>query len=249
MTTVAVLCDPPRPGLVLTELVETSPLTDTEAAGLYAVMLQDVVRAVEDSGGDLLVNYRPEESLPEVHRTDEESESAVREVVEPAVTDPGTVRFERQVGSTFAGRVGNTVTHLLDREGVDTAAVVKPTAAFLARSQVDNAAMKLRRSEVVLGPANQGRVYYAGFANTIDFEGAYMSPAVRTLTDRAVEAGNEVDFLPSLPVVETGADLASALALLEARERAGKPVPSSTAACLDDLGLDVVEDDGLMLVR
>ncbi|MFB6171180.1 MAG: hypothetical protein ABEJ23_01505 [Haloarculaceae archaeon] len=249
MTTVAVLCDPPRSGLVLSSLVASSPLTEPEAADLYAAMLRDVVSAVAGSGGELLVNYRPDDALPRAH-ADGDAAAEVREAVAPALADPDDARFERQVGETFAGRAGNTVTHLLEREGVTTAAVVEPTAAFLARSQVDNAAMTLRRSEVVLGPATEGRVYYAGFADTVDFTDAYASPAIETLTDRGVDAGHDVDFLPSLPVIETGADLAGALTLLRARRRAERPVPSHTAACLDDVGIAVVaDDDGLRLVR
>jgi 2-phospho-L-lactate guanylyltransferase (CobY/MobA/RfbA family) len=248
MTTVAVLCDPPRPGLVLPELVETSPLSPDEAADLYAAMLRDVVGAVAGSGAELLVNYRPDDALPDTHRTGADAEAEVRETVADALD--GDARLEVQVGETFAGRVGNTVTHLLDREGVRTAAVVEPTGAFLTRGEVDNAAMKLRRSEVVLGPGTGGRVYYAGFAATVDFGDAYTAPAVETLTDRGLDAGHEVDFLPQLPVVETGSDLAAALALLRARRRASRPVPDETTDCLDDLGVEVVADgDGLSLVR
>ena len=51
MTTVAVLADPPRVGLVHDRLVETSPLTAGEAAELYSAGLRDVCRAVATSGG------------------------------------------------------------------------------------------------------------------------------------------------------------------------------------------------------
>lgn len=257
VTTVAVLCDPPRPGVVLPELVETSPLAPGEAADLYAAMLGDVARAVADSGGDLLINYRPDDALPDTDAdvdtdadADADAEARLRAVVGTALGDPDAARFEVQVGETFAGRAGNTATHLLEQEGVGTVAVVEPTAPFLARSHVDNAAMKLRRSEAVLGPSTRGRVYYAGFAEPIDFDGAYTPPAVETLTDRGLDAGLEVDFLPSLPVVETGADLVDALTLLRARRRAGRLVPERTADCLDDLGVTVVERGGdLELVR
>ncbi|MFC7154223.1 hypothetical protein ACFQPA_01975 [Halomarina halobia] len=250
MTTVAVLCDPPRPGLVLSSLVETSPLTAEEVSDLYAAMLGDVVRAVESSGGELLVNYRPDESLPGSFADGEASaEAEVRAVVRGALKRPDEARFEVQVGQTFAGRAGNTATHLLDREGVTTVAVVEPSAAFLARSHVDNAAMKLRRSEVVLGPTTRGRVYYAGFAGTIDYADAYASPAIETLTDRALDVGHEVDYLPMLPVIETGEDLADALTLLRARQRAGRIVPERTTAALDETGLTVVADDEPRLER
>jgi glycosyltransferase A (GT-A) superfamily protein (DUF2064 family) len=235
MTTVAVLCDPPREG-VLSTLADSSPLTPAECADLYAAMLADVCRSVEHSGGDLLVNYRDED----------DAEAELRGVVRDALDDPDAARFEVQVGETFAGRAGNTASHLLEGEGVTSVAVVEPTAPFLGRSEVDNAAMKLRSNEVVLGPSTRGRVYYAGFTEPVDFEDAYAPPAVETLTDRGLDAGHDVDFLPVLPVVETGDDLAEALALIRARQRAGRIVPSETAAVLDDVGL-VVEADGVDL--
>ncbi|MWG36181.1 hypothetical protein [Halomarina oriensis] len=239
MTTVAVLCDPPREG-VLSTLADTSPLTPAECADLYAAMLGDVCRAVETSGGELLVNYRGEE----------DAEAELRSVVREAVADPDAVRYEVQVGETFAGRAGNTATHLLDGEDVVSVAVVEPTAAFLGRSHVDNAAMKLRSSEVVVGPATRGRVYYAGFTDPVDFEDAYAAPAVETVTDRGLDAGYDVDFLPVLPVVETGSDLAEALSLIRARRRAGRIVPERTTAVLDDLGVTVVaEGADLTLAR
>jgi hypothetical protein len=250
MTTVAVLVDPPRPGLVLDELAETAPLSAGEAAELYSAMCRDVCRAVEASGGELLVNYRPEESLPDEFAGEESAEAEVRAMVRPALESPDEARFETQVGETFAGRVGNTVTHLLDQEGVATAAAIEPTAAFLARQVVDNAAMKLRRHDVVLGPATGGRVYYAGFGETVDFTDAYAAPAIETLTDRALDADRSVDFLEMQPVVETGADLATALAQLRARDRAGRLRPEQVLAYLDELGLEVVADgDGVELRR
>ena len=235
MTTVAVLADPPREGVVLRELVD-DVLTESQAVSLYSAMVGDVCGAVHESGGELLVNYRPADQLPE---DVDDPESALRSVVEDALEDTGEVRYEVQVGSTFAARVGNTVTHLLEREGVTTAAVVTPMAAFLGRRHVDSAAMKLRRSDVVLGPTTDGRVYYAGFAEPIDFTDAFEQPAIETLADRADETGLAADLLPMLPVVETAQDLRTVLPLLRARTTAGLTVPSRTAAVLSDLDVDV----------
>lgn len=244
MTTVCVLCDPPREGVALPGLAEETPLSAAEAAGLYGAMLKDVCSAVAASGGDLLVNYRPDDALPE---SPVDSLTQVRSTVDSAI-DAEEARFEVQVGETFSGRAGNTVTHLLEREEVTTAAVVEPTAAFLVRSVVDEAAMKLRRSEVVLGPATRGRVYYAAFGSTVDFADAYAPPAQVTLTERALDAGHDVDFLPTLPVVESGDDLLTAAATIEARRAAGRPVPSYTAEFLDGVGVSVENGDGLALV-
>ncbi|GGN90241.1 hypothetical protein [Haloarcula pellucida] len=245
MTTVAVLADPPVEGFVLPELA-AGPLDESEATALYTAMLGDVCRAVEASGAELLVNYRPGEQVPD----GVDPEAAVREPLDDALQNPGEARYEVQVGSTFAGRIGNTVTHLLDREGVATVAAVKPTAALLARQQIDSAAMKLRSSDVVLGPSTDGRVYYAGFADPIDFEDAYTTPAVETLVDRAADADHGVDFLPTNPVVETPADLRTIVPLLRARVRTGRVVPPRTTTVLDELGLRVRDADGdPMLVR
>jgi glycosyltransferase A (GT-A) superfamily protein (DUF2064 family) len=255
MTTVAVLCDPPRDGLVLPDLPGTSPLSTSEATDLYTAMLKDVCGAVEASGGDLLVNYRPNDTLPD-HANEQtteteteiesetDSEAELRAVVRGTLDDPDAARFERQIGETFAGRAGNTATHLLEQEEVGSVAIVKPGGAFLSRQQIDTAAMKLRRHSVVLGPSTRGRVYYAGFKATIDYADTYASPAIETLTDRALDAGHETDFLPMLPVIETGNDLTNALALIRARQRAGRIVPEHTTAFLDDCGLTLVESEG-----
>lgn len=248
MTTVAVLCDPPRDGLVLPELPATSPLSESEATTLYTAMLQDVCSAVEASGGELLVNYRPEDDLPDRSdcSEDTDAEQEVRTVVTDAISDSENVRFERQVGQTFSGRAGNTATHLLEREETNSVAVVTPHAPLLSRQRIDTAAMKLRRSSVVLGPASAGRVYYAGFTETIDYADAYDAPAVETLTDRASEADHEVDFLAMDPFLETGSDLADVVALLRARQRAGRIVPEHTADAIEALGLST---DGTNLQR
>jgi uncharacterized protein GlcG (DUF336 family) len=242
MTTVAVLADPPRTGLVHERLVETSPLTAEEAANLYAAGFRDVCRAVATSGGDLLVNYRADDALP---GEDGDSEAELRAALEPvAEIDPDDVRFEVQVGETFAGRAGNTATHLLEREGVTSVAVVEPTAPFLTRQRIDEAAMKLRRRAVVLAPAPGGRVYYAGFREPVDFDGAYAPPALETLTERSVDADLEVDFIAMEPVLETGADLADVVTLVRARRAAGRNLPRHTSDVLGTLDLHVSVTDG-----
>jgi hypothetical protein len=230
-------------------LVETSPLDADEAAALYAAACRDVASAVERSGGDLLVNYRPADALPPDHRP-ADAERAVRDAIEPALDAPDAVRYEVQVGETFAGRAGNAVTHLLDEEETTTAAIVEPSAALLTRQAIDTAAMKLRRHPVVLGPATRGRVYYAGFREPIDFGRAWDQPATATLVDRAGDAGLEVDFLPYQPVAATGEELAELAALVRAREAGGRLVPEHTAGWLSDAELTVVRTDtGLGLER
>lgn len=246
MTTIAVLVDPPREGLVFDRLAATSPLSEAECADLYAAAVKDVCRAATESGGDLLVNYRADEALPRRFQGGD-AEAELRALVDEVDSE---ARFEVQVGETFAGRAGNTATHLLSQEGVQSVAITTPAAAFLTRQQVDEAAMKLRRSKVVLGPAPGGRVYYASFRDPVNFADAYTPPALETLTDRALDAGFSVDFLPQLPILETDADLADALVATRARQRADRIVPTHLADTLGGFELAVeATDDGLTASR
>lgn len=240
MTTTAVLVDPPRPGEVLGRLVDTSPLSAAEAADLYAAMTKDVVRAVDNSGGPLLVNYRTEDA-----------EAEIQELLEDIVTpDDEDVRFEVQVGESFSARAGNTATHLLETEDEGSVGITRPEAAFIARTEIDGSAMKLRSSEVVVGPASGGRVYFVAFKDTIDYADAFTPPAVETLTDCALDTDYEVDFLERKPVVETGADLAEAITTVRTRRKAERIVPRHLAEWIADSDLAVeADDDGLTLVR
>jgi len=239
MTTVAVLADPPRETDTLARLFERGVLDAEAATGLYTATLRDACSAVERSGGDLLVNYRVPDGVE-----DDDAKASVASALEPALDDPASARYEVQVGSTRSARVGNTVTHLLEREDVRTTAVVDPTVALLERRHVDSAAMKLRGDEVVLGPTPGGEVWYAGFADTVDFTDALAAPSLRTLTERATDDGLGVGFLESLPRVSDPAELASAVVRTRARQLAGNPVPEHTAEAIADLGLDVDADAG-----
>ena len=244
MTTVAVLCDPPRPGLVLGELVEETPLSPAEAAELYAALTRDTVRAVARSGGDLLVNYRPDDAL-DVAGDDAEAE--LRELLADIVDD---ARFEPQVGESLAGRIGNTATHLLETEAVASVAVARPEAALFARTEIDGTAMKLRSTDAVVGPAPGGRVHFAAFGEPVDFADCLAPPAVATLTDRCLDAGLDVEFLERKPLLETAADLAAVVTGVRTRRRADGIVPRALAEWVADSGLAVeATDDGLAVTR
>ncbi|WP_408959072.1 hypothetical protein [Natrinema sp. 74] len=241
---VVVPVDPPREGLVLSSLVETTPLSDAEAVSLYEAAVADVLRAVAGSGGDLLVNYRDAETLPEAD-ADGDPEAEVRALALEALGEDADVRFERQVGSSRSARIGNTVTHLLEREGAQSVGVLEPTVPLVNRTEIDGAAMSLRRHDVVLGPSSEGRTYFAGFAEPIDFTDAYATPELSTLARCGADADLGVGFSPMLPTVATPAGLRATLAALEARRAAGRPGAAATAALVDELGLQVGADGGL----
>ena len=243
MTVLAVLAQPPRAGLVLPELAASTPLSESDAADFYEAMLRDTLLAVDRSGGDLLVNYLPDEELPEEYRTEIDSAAELRSIAADTLDDVSDVRFEPQVGSTVSARAGNTITHLLETESVTSAAVVFGTAPLMSRLIVDSAAMKLRTNEVVVGPATDGRSYYAGFSEPIDFTDSFAGIDLQRLTHRAVDAGLDTEFLQMSPRVETGEDLLSLIPLLRARITAERIVPEYTATFVHERGLDVVDGD------
>jgi len=251
MTTVAVFVRPPESGTVLSNCVDAGAVTSGEATDLYRALTRDVCAAVEASGGDLLVNYRPvNRTDPTSTEDDPSARAAVESVVEDALEAPDAARYEVQVGSTFSARVGNTITHLLEREDVKSAAMLRPTAGLIERRHLDSAAMKLRQSAVVLGPATDGLVSFAAFAEPIDFEDAFVTPEIETLAARATDAGHDVDLVEMLPVADSTGGLATLVSQIRARQRAGLWVPQYTSAVVDDLGLRAeTVDDRLTIGR
>jgi len=161
------------------------------------------------------------------HQTDTEPVAELRAVVADALDDPSDVRFEPQVGSTFSARAGNTITHLLREEGAASAAAIRGTAPLLSRTMIDEAAMKLRTNEVVIGPTTEGRVHYAGFTEPIDFDEAFAGVELQRLANRAADADLSTTFLGSSPVVETGGDLRTLIPQLRARIAAERIVPEA----------------------
>lgn len=233
MTTVVVLADAPDDTAPLAGFVP-DPLSAPEARALSRAMLADICEAIQDGEADVLVNY------PDGDETDPEAE--LQGFLDGELADAGGVRYEPQVGTSRAARVGNALTHLLTEEGEESVAVVDPTALFVRREHVGAAAMKLRSSEVVVGPAPGGRVTFAGFRAPVDFADIYTPPAVETVTRRAREADLEVDFLPMMPLLATPADLSTAVSVLTARREAGRLVPPRTAGLFDEWGLTVGAD-------
>lgn len=247
MTVHALVVDPARPGLALPEIVgDEGPLTPEEGSTLAAAMIRDAAVGAASSGGDLLVNYPTSDQLPADARTGTEPVDELRELLGGALGDLDAVRFEPQVGASRLERIENTVAHLLDEEDADSVAVLDGRAPTLDRTALDSAAMKLRRSEVVVAPAPGGRVAYVGLSEPFEFADSGTLPAV---VDRAVAAGHDVDFLPMHPRVDDTSGLATVVALVRARRAAGRRVPEYTAAAIESLGLEVVEADGRAVVR
>lgn len=240
MTTHALLAAPPVEGFVLEEV---DALADDQAATLYAAMVMDTMRNVDGTGGELLVNYPPARDFPD-DALGQSPEEALRDLAGDALDDLSEVRFEVQVGESFAERVDNTATHLLEEEDAESVAILDGRAPTLLRTALDSAAMKLRRNEVVLAPAAGGRVAYVGLKEPIDFERGFEPPEAVSLAKIAAENGLSIDFLPMHPLAEGEAELATLISSIQAHRAADRFAPQYTAAAIDELGLEVAEVDG-----
>lgn len=231
MTTVVVLADSPEDTVL--PALQPDPLSESQATRLYRSMLADVCETVQRGEADLLVNYPAPDQTADDH-----PEETLRELLAGELPDPDSARYEVQVGESYAGRVGNTLTHLLDSENVPAAAVVDPATPLFRREHVGKSLMQLRSSDVVLGPTPDSGVYFAGFNAPVDFTAAFEPPAIETLTDRALDADLAVDFLPTLPVVDSPETLRTVASLVRARLAADRLVPPRTAALLEEFDLD-----------
>lgn len=243
---VVVPVEPPWEECLAWSLEATDDRPDAGVTALYEAAVTDVIRTVRASGGRLLVNYRDEETLPSVDRT-ADAAAACRALVDDAVSDPEEVRFERQIGSTVAARIGNTVTHLLEQEDAGIVGVIDPLTPLVSRAEIDGAAMSARRNDVVLGSDGAGDVYLSVFAEPIDFDGAYDSPALATLAERAATADRAIGFAPTVPRIATTAGLAATIATIDARRAAKVSIPEATASVLDEWGFHT--DDGVSIDR
>ena len=237
MTTVVVPATPPAPDRALPGL--EGALSPEERVELATAMLKDVLRAVDESGGDLLLNYPPADRSPAQTEEGTAPEDRLRDIAETAL---GSVpRMEVQVGETPRARIGNAITHLLESEGVQSAAAVSSVAPLLDRTAIDTAAMRLRSAKMVLGPTPSGGVFYVGMREPVDF-GSVEPPEFGGYARAGRAAGFGIDRIPTSPIVRTERDLAQVIAMLEGLRAMDHHVPPHTAGWIDRNGLTVSAD-------
>ncbi|MFB6094805.1 MAG: DUF2064 domain-containing protein [Halanaeroarchaeum sp.] len=242
MTVAVALVDPPREGLVLPEIAAETALSPGDARDLYEAMLADFFDVAADANVDVLVNYPTPDRLPD---GDGDPAAEIRSVAASVLDreDLSDLRFEVQVGSSPSARIGNAITHLLRDEEETSAALIDHRAPLLDRSVIDQAAISLRRSEVVLGPSGAGGVHLAGFTEPIDFTDVLEDVPLETIVDRAREADASVDFVRRRDVATDPRTLGTVVATIRARAAAGASVPPRTTAAIEDLGLALRDGD------
>lgn len=245
MTVVVLMADAPVEGVACRQLVEETPLSESDGVELYRAVLTDIFGTLAESTVDVLVNFPAPDDIPEGVTLDEQPEATLRALA-GTVVDPERLddfRFEVQVGSNFSAKAGNAITHLLRDEEYHSAAVLRPCVPRLVRSVVDEAAIKLRRNDVVLGAAGDGELYYAGFTDLIDFTDVFEENAVEEVSGRAGEEGLTVDFARDMDVLHSARDLRTIVTRLRAEVLAGKAVPEHLWTFIEETGLRVQDGE------
>lgn len=247
MTVVVLMADAPVEGVACSELLAETPLSESDGVDLYRALLKDTFETLAESTVDVLINYPAPDDIPEDVTLDQQPEAELRAIA-ASVVDPDRLqdfRFEVQVGSNFSAKAGNAITHLIRDEEQHSAAVLRPCVPRLVRSVVDEASIKLRRNDVVLGGAGDGRIYYAGFTELIDFTDVFEENALEQVALRAGEEGLTVDFARDREVLNSVRDLRSIVTRLRAEMLAGNSVPTHLWQFIEERGLRV--EDGKLL--
>lgn len=244
MTVAVALVDPPREGLVCADLVEQTALTPADGVTLYEGMLADFFATMAETNVDLLVNYPTPDLLPD-DVVDGDAQAEIDAVAARVLDDEARadVRYEVQVGSSPAARIGNAITHLLREEEQTSAAFIDHRVPLLERSVVDESAIKLRRSETVVGPAADGTVYLAGFREPIDFTDFFDGQPIETIVEQTVADGNGADFVRRREIPTNPRDLRTVVSLVRARRAAERWVPPYTTRVVEDLDLRVTDGE------
>lgn len=237
MTVHVVLADPPDERPSLPGLIESSPLDASATATLAEAMLQDVCRTIESSGGELVVGVRRGDRADADAAAGESVDEPIATVLESALEDPGSATVESFAGQTPDEQAATALERHFEEANATSVAIVSARSPTLARTDLDGAAMKLRRSDAVVAPAPGDRFAYLGLSEPLGLSGRPLPPELTTVVDECVDTGHETDFLSMHPVVTHGADLVSLVAVVESRRTAGRWVPPFTTEAIDGLGL------------
>lgn len=237
MTSHGVVVDPPRTGGVLTSLVESGAVSAADAATLYQGLVKDTLRNVETSGGELTVFVPPPDTASTGDGETTEPAAELRALGVESLDDPDAVTIVEQTGGSKLARTADAIEWLTANTEEATVAVLDVRAPLLFRSVLDQAAMQLRRHDVVIAPSPHGRAAYLGLAESLDASDTEPALGIEALVAQATRANLSVGFLPVQPFLESTRDLAGLRSLLRARATADHVVPVHTFNALQELSV------------
>ena len=231
MNKVILFAKTPRVGEVKTRLV-TEDVTKSDANHLYTAFLKDSIRAAGRSkAAGVIISFTPEEDTKVMNYLALDGISPERFVLSP------------QEGEYFHQRIYKA----FQFAGSGNIVMIGSDCPSITADDIDNAFALLEKgNRVVIGPSGEGGIYLIGLEASfkpkwveIFGEGAELI----NLAKAAADAGKKVELLPEKMDIDIEQDLASLVALREAKKIAGEDVGMAfTSAAIDHLKLKVVND-------
>lgn len=236
MTTVAVELPPRNASRIASALARSTALSVTEASDLLLHVAKDAIRAVDRSGGDLVMLVPPEASSEEVFGW-EDPRAEARRLAEEVITAETAPTVFEPPESEARRSIAAVLSSLFRSTSAASAAILRPITPLVQRRHLDAAAMRLRTHDVVIGPSTGSRWYFAGVSDELTLPVAGADEHLTTLALAANETDRSLDLLPILPGVLTDRGLAGVVSILEASLLAEKDVAPATHGWIDEVGL------------
>lgn len=233
MTSLAVELPPLETPRVISSLSAETSLSETEARELLLSVTKDVVRAVDESGGDLVV-IGTSATTPATKEVGwDDPERGTRVLLEQALPDGAEPPVVWRDGSGSPAGLEAILAAAGETAPAASTAVVRTISPLLQRRHIDAAAMRLRTHDVVLGPSTGCRWYLAGISKGFSFDPAGAEAQLTALAVGAAEANGELALLPCLPGIMTASELASVVSILEVSRLTEHAIAPHTRAWLD----------------
>lgn len=246
MTALAVPVPPSDVMRIRDRLVASTPLTFDEVTKLMVATCQDVCHAVAGSGGEaFIVPLEPETSIPGWTNPSEITEEIARTATD--ADNEITVTPTQPVDETGMQRLLDLVRERSDEASL---AVVTPVTPLIQRRHVDAAAMRLRTSDVVVGPTSRCGWYFFGVSRETDLTLGPDACALPTITRDVLEAEVSIASIPFLPRMETNEELSTILGLVDLATITDPARAPFTRSWAERTGIQIgVEDGGVQITR
>ena len=232
--TAIVVALPPRSIAKTTDtIVDETPLSREQTTAILDGVVQDGLRAAHESGGPLSIWI--DESTRTVSEWNDPRGHA-RNLIEGALpSDAPMPEIDTESPTEYAA-----IAAAIERTNEASGAVLIPGTPFVQRRHIDEAAMRLRQTDVVLGPATAGTWYLFGHREEVEFsypEDSYLSS---TIARQATASDYSMNLLRTLPGIWDGNSLADAVTTLTIADYADLSVGPFTRAWLEQHSIQTV---------
>lgn len=209
-----------------TDRSRRSSLPDTPAhQDLFHALCADAIVAVHESGGDLYLVIPTDDPGARSFATE------LQETVLPAGESAPLVDVPANDGEPDPLAALRT---LRDQSTAASVALLDGRTSMIERTQLDSAAMRLRRDAVAIGPTPTGAWYYLGTSLPSDAWPATIASQIDSLAETFEQPDRAVGVLPLLPRIRSEESVEGMRAVLSARQSSNATVAPYTSAWLEN---------------